>query len=50
VQLAFATAFSGDSLVAHFTAVFLKLWSAMASMRLLGLLYRAHEATLNWFP
>ena len=50
VQLAFAAVFTGDSLLAHFTVVFLKLWSAMASMRLLGLLYQAHEATLNWFP
>jgi len=49
VQLAFAVIFAGGSLLAHFTAVFLKLWSAMAGMRLLGLLYRTHEATLRWF-
>jgi len=49
VRLAFAAAFPGDSLLAHFTMVLLKLWSAMASMRLLGLLYRAHETTLGWF-
>lgn len=31
------------------TAVFLSLWGAMASMRLLGLLYRAHKEELGWF-
>ena len=41
--------FTGGSLLAHFIAVFLSLWGAMASMRLLGLLYRAHKETLGWF-
>ena len=49
VRVGFGVVFTGGSLLAHFIAVFLSLWGAMASMRLLGLLYRAHKETLGWF-
>jgi hypothetical protein len=49
VRVGFRAVFTGDSLLAHFTAVLLSLWGAMASMRLLGLLYRAHQEKLGWF-
>ena len=49
IRVGFRTIFTGNSLTAHFTAVFLSLWGAMVSMRLLGLLYRAHKEELGWF-
>jgi hypothetical protein len=49
VRVGFSTAFTGDSLLAHFTAVLLRLWGGMVSMRLLGLLYRTHKEKLGWF-
>ena len=49
VQVGFRAAFSAESLLAHFTAVLLKLWGAIVSMRLLGLLYRAHKEKFGWF-
>jgi hypothetical protein len=45
----FRVVFTGGSLLAHFAGVALKLWGAMASMRLLGLLYRTHKSRLGWF-
>src|SRR5258708_10346422 len=38
-----------DSLLAHFYSFALKLWGAIASMRLLGLLFRSHKSRLGWF-
>jgi hypothetical protein len=49
VQVGFRLIFRGESLRAHFAAVFLNLWGLMVSMRLLGLLYRAHKDKLGWF-
>ena len=49
VGMAFRALFTGHSLTVHFIPVFLSLWGAMASMRLLGLLYRAHQKKLGWF-
>jgi hypothetical protein len=49
VRVGFGLAFHGNSLLVHFTGVFLRLWAAMVSMRLLGLLYRAHKEKLGWF-
>jgi hypothetical protein len=48
VQIGFGLAFPHGSLLAHFTAVFLKLWGAMVGMRLLGLLYRTNKEKLGW--
>ncbi len=49
VQVGFRAMSPDHSLLAHFTAVFLNLWAAMVSTRLLGLLYRGHKAKLGWF-
>ena len=49
IRVGFRTVFTGNSFTAHFTTVFLSLWGAMVSMRLLGLLYRAHKEKLGWF-
>ncbi len=48
IQAGFRLAFNTDSLLVHFASVFLKLWSWMVSMRLLGLLYRVHRDDLAW--
>ncbi|HTS20065.1 MAG TPA: hypothetical protein VMP11_20995 [Verrucomicrobiae bacterium] len=49
VQVAFRVTFAPDSLFGHFVGVTLKLWGSIASMRLLGLLYRMHKSELAWF-
>ncbi len=49
VQAVFGLVVKGGSLLAHFGAVFLFLWGLMASMRLLGILYRTHRLKLGWF-
>ncbi|HVM60517.1 MAG TPA: hypothetical protein VMV72_06570 [Verrucomicrobiae bacterium] len=49
VRVAFRALVPDNLLLGHFVGVTLKLWGAVASMRLLGLLYRAHQSTLAWF-
>ncbi|HXI85522.1 MAG TPA: hypothetical protein VNL17_15685 [Verrucomicrobiae bacterium] len=47
--MVFRVVVTPGSLLEHFGGVALKLWGGMASMRLLGLLYRTHKSRLGWF-
>jgi hypothetical protein len=45
----FRVVFTRGSFLVYFGGVALKLWGAMVSMRLLGLMYRTYKSRLGWF-